>query len=66
MIGNSLEAQFAGILSSTDKPEIRIRRHRDGKYSVRVYAKNRDKTAHGTGDTIAESVEQATANRGRL
>ena len=43
----ALEAMIEGMLSSTDHPELRIRRNRDGRVSVRVYARNATKTSKG-------------------
>lgn len=60
----SIEAKLKGILSSTDHPEVRIRLNRNGKYSVRIYAHNREKTAHGVADEIGEAVDEAIDDRG--
>jgi hypothetical protein len=59
-----MESLMVGILSSTDAPELRIRRNRDGEFTVRVYAHNREKTAHGTGASIEAALTDATSKRG--
>lgn len=66
MQSSNMEALIQGMLSSTDSPELRVRRNRDGKYSVRVYAKNREKTAHGSGRTIGSALKRAVSSRGKL
>ena len=60
---NDMEALMTGILSSGDKPEIRVRRNRDGRFSVRIYAHNQKKTAHGVGDSVQEALMAATLDR---
>lgn len=63
---NDIEALFRGALSSTDNPEVRLRWNvRTGRYSCRIYAKNRAKTGHGFGPTVAEAVEAAVDDRMR-
>ncbi len=65
-MANAIEALFRGALSSTDNPEMRLRWNvRTGVYSCRIYAKNRTKTGHGTGATVAEAVEAAVEDRMR-
>ena len=59
----ALEAMIEGMLSSTDHPELRIRRNRDGRVSVRVYARNAAKTGHGVADTLTDAVQAAAADR---
>jgi NaMN:DMB phosphoribosyltransferase len=55
-----------GVLSSTDNPEMRLRFNvRSGEYSVRIYARNRVKTGHGTGSTLSKAVEAAVEDRMR-
>ena len=53
-----------GLLSSTDGPEVRLRwNSRTQQFSCRVYARNRDKTGHGVGPTVAKAVQAATVDR---
>ena len=59
----ALEAMIEGMLSSTDHPELRIRRNRDGRVSVRVYARNATKTGHAVADTLTDAVQAAAADR---
>jgi len=59
----ALEAMIEGMLSSTDHPELRIRRNRDGRVSVRVYARNATKTGHGVAETLTDAVQAAAADR---
>jgi len=55
-----------GVLSSTDNPEMRLRFNvRSGEYSVRIYARNRVKTGHGTGPTLEAALEAAVEDRMR-
>ena len=61
---NETEAVLTGMLASTDKPEIRLRRNMNGKYSARCYSNNRVKTAHGVGDTIIEAIADMMNDRG--
>ena len=59
-----LEALLTGVLSSTDNPEIRVRRLRDNTYSARCYAQNVTKTGHGKGATVGEAIADMTTKRG--
>ena len=59
----ALEALIEGMLSSTDQPELRIRRNRDGRVSVRIYARNATKTGHGIADRLSDAVQAAAADR---
>ena len=66
----SMESLLVGLLSSTDRPEVRLRWNtRTQQFSCRIlesrglYARNRDKTGHGVGPTVAEAVEAATIDR---
>jgi hypothetical protein len=60
----SMESLLVGLLSSTDRPEVRLRWNtRTQQFSCRIYARNRDKTGHGVGPTVAEAIEAATIDR---
>jgi hypothetical protein len=58
-----LEALLDGLLCSTDKPEIRMRRNRDGQVSVRVYAHNLTCTGSGKADSVKEAIKVAARAR---
>ena len=60
----SIESLLVGLLSSTDSPEVRLRwNSRAQQFSCRIYARNREKTGHGVGPTVAEAVQAATVDR---
>lgn len=66
MATSNMESLIQGMLSSTDSPEMRVRKNRNGKYSVRIYAGNREKAAHGTGNTIGSALKRAVSSRGKV